>query len=201
MLQDQQLSSRDLILDTAEQLFVEKGYRGVRLKNVAELVGIRQASLYYHFPGGKRELYAEVMRRSFARKQAGIREAIRQAGSHWRDQLDGATRWLLSQTLYDYRRMFQSDLPELAREDADRLAQEAYTALHQPIEEVFALGSQQEGLLLYRDHRRYPDDPRLCSEPDPPRPRPGDDRDSAQRPQTQGVNLLGEEQVHAGTSL
>ncbi|MFP4330840.1 MAG: TetR/AcrR family transcriptional regulator [Alkalispirochaetaceae bacterium] len=148
MLQDQQLSSRDLILDTAEQLFVEKGYRGVRLKNVAELVGIRQASLYYHFPGGKRELYAEVMRRSFARKQAGIREAIRQAGSHWRDQLDGATRWLLSQTLYDYRRMVQSDLPELAREDADRLAQEAYTALHQPIEEVFALGSQQEGLLL-----------------------------------------------------
>ncbi len=148
MLQDQQLSSRDLILDTAEQLFVEKGYRGVRLKTVAELVGIRQASLYYHFPGGKRELYAEVMRRSFARKQAGIREAIRQAGSHWRDQLDGATRWLLSQTLYDYRRMVQSDLPELAGEDADRLAQEAYTALHQPIEEVFALGSQQEGLLL-----------------------------------------------------
>lgn len=148
MVQDQKFSSRDNILDSAEHLFVEKGYRGVRLKNVADLVGIRQASLYYHFPGGKRELYVEVMRRSFERKRAGLYQAIRSGGEQWRNQLDSATRWLLAQTLYDYRRMVQSDLPEIARADADRLAQEAYAALHQPIEEIFELGSRQEDLQL-----------------------------------------------------
>ena len=148
MTGEHHLSSRDLILDRAEQLFVEKGYRGVRLKNISDSVGIRQASLYYHFPRGKRELYVEVMRRSFIRKQAGLYEAIRNAGDNWREQLEAATRWLLAQTLYDYRRMVQSDLPEIAKEDADQLAREAYAALHLPIEEVFTHGSEQEGLKL-----------------------------------------------------
>jgi AcrR family transcriptional regulator len=141
-------SSRERILDAAEELFVERGFKSVRLKNVADRVGIQQASLYYHFPQGKRELYVEVMRRSFARKRAGLKEEIRSAGPKWRDQLEAATEWLLSQTLYDYRRMVRSDLPEIAQEEADMLAREAYAALHQPLEEIFALGAEQEHLQL-----------------------------------------------------
>lgn len=141
-------SSRERILDVAEELFVERGFKSVRLKNVADRVGIRQASLYYHFPQGKRELYVEVMRRSFSRKRARLTERIREAGTHWRDQLEAAAGWLLSETLYDYRRMVRSDLPEIARNDADLLAGEAYAALHQPLEEIFALGAKQEGLRL-----------------------------------------------------
>lgn len=139
-------SSRERILDVAEELFVERGFKSVRLKNVADRVGIRQASLYYHFPGGKRELYVEVMRRSFSRKREGLVDEIRGAGDHWRDRLEAATEWLLSQTLYDYRRMVRSDLPEIAQEEAEMLAREAYAALHQPLEQIFSLGAEQEGL-------------------------------------------------------
>ena len=148
MTDEPKQSSRDRILDAAEQLFVGRGYRSVRLKNVAELVGIRQASLYYHFPKGKRQLYVEVMRRSFTRKRAGLSERIALAGGYWKNQLLAAAGWLLNETLYDYRRMVRSDLPEIAREEADMLAREAYAALHQPLEEIFTLGAEQEGLHL-----------------------------------------------------
>jgi AcrR family transcriptional regulator len=148
MVEQQANSSREKILDIAEHLFLEKGFRGVRLKSVADRVGIKQASLYYHFPEGKRQLYVEVMRRSFARKRAGLQTEIGRAGDWWRDQLQGAAGWLLSQTLYDYRRMVRSDLPEIAQAEADMLAFEAYAALHQPLEEIFLRGAEQEGLLL-----------------------------------------------------
>lgn len=141
-------SSREKILDTAEHLFVELGYRSVRLKNVAGHVGMRQASLYYHFPGGKRELYVAVMRRSFRRKREGLTAEINAVGPHWREKLESAAAWLLSQTLYDYRRMVRSDLPEIAREDAEMLAREVYAALHEPLEEIFSLGAEQENLQL-----------------------------------------------------
>lgn len=141
-------STRKRILDTAEQLFVDLGYRSVRLKIIAEKVGIRQASLYYHFPGGKRELYVAVMRRSFERKRRGLAEEIGAAGPCWREKLEAAAAWLLSQTLYDYRRMVRSDLPEIAPEDAEMLAREVYAALHQPLEEIFRLGAEQEDLRL-----------------------------------------------------
>lgn len=56
-----QQSPRENLLDTAEQLFTSRGYTAVTLKDIAKALGIKQASLYYHFPLGKEDLYVEVM--------------------------------------------------------------------------------------------------------------------------------------------
>lgn len=40
---------RDVILDHAAQLFTSRGFAGTSTRHIAEAVGIRQASLYFHF--------------------------------------------------------------------------------------------------------------------------------------------------------
>jgi AcrR family transcriptional regulator len=56
-------SARDEILDAAAALFAEFGYAGTSTRSIAERVGIRQASLYYHF-AGKDELLLELLETS-----------------------------------------------------------------------------------------------------------------------------------------
>jgi TetR/AcrR family transcriptional regulator len=52
--------TRASILDAAETRFAERGFSATRLEDVAEAVGIRRASIVYHFRD-KRELYDAVL--------------------------------------------------------------------------------------------------------------------------------------------
>lgn len=54
---------RDQVLDAAAELFVTRGFAATSTREIAERVGIRQASLYYHF-AGKNEILAELLQRS-----------------------------------------------------------------------------------------------------------------------------------------
>jgi len=51
------------ILDAAAELFTQLGYAGTSTRAIAERVGIRQASLYYHF-AGKDELLLDLLESS-----------------------------------------------------------------------------------------------------------------------------------------
>ncbi|MGW7256510.1 TetR/AcrR family transcriptional regulator [Streptomyces sp. NPDC054834] len=53
-------SAREQILDAAGALFVERGVAGTSTRMIAERVGIRQASLYYHF-STKEDILAELL--------------------------------------------------------------------------------------------------------------------------------------------
>jgi AcrR family transcriptional regulator len=55
-----ELSPRDQILDAAAALFVEHGFSATSTRAIAERVGIRQASLYYHF-AGKDDMLVELL--------------------------------------------------------------------------------------------------------------------------------------------
>ena len=45
--------STQRVLDVAERLFMDRGYSAITLRDIADELGMKQASLYYHFPGGK----------------------------------------------------------------------------------------------------------------------------------------------------
>jgi len=51
----------DRIAIAAAPLFLTRGYAGLSLRDLADALGIKAASLYYHCPGGKRELYVRSL--------------------------------------------------------------------------------------------------------------------------------------------
>jgi AcrR family transcriptional regulator len=56
--------TRERILDVTAEQFRRYGYTGTGLKQVVAAANAPFGSLYHHFPGGKQQLGAEVIRRS-----------------------------------------------------------------------------------------------------------------------------------------
>ena len=139
-------SARDRVIAAAEQLFSDRGYKAVTLRDIADELGIRQASLYHHFPEGKEELFVEVTERAMQRHAEGMRATISEAPEDVESQLQAIARWMLSQPPVDMARMVRSDMVEIDEVQRHRLMQTALRSLLLPIEAVFDRGIEREGL-------------------------------------------------------
>lgn len=134
----QQNSSRENLLDTAEQLFTSRGYTAVTLKDIAKALGIKQASLYYHFPLGKEDLYVEVMLRHLERRSTVLKNLIAQANPDLESCLLSVGTWLIKQPPLNGGRMILTDLPQLSPETAAQIESAMYGCAFAPIEDLFA---------------------------------------------------------------
>ena len=56
------LLTRSEILERLLALFRSKGYQGSSMSLISKETGLGKASLYHHFPGGKDEMVAEVLK-------------------------------------------------------------------------------------------------------------------------------------------
>ncbi len=129
--------ARERVLAIAEKLFAERGYAAVTLRDIAEALNIRQASLYYHVPGGKEALFVEVVERGMARHRHGLETAIAAVGDDLAAALNAAADWLLSQPPMDFGRMQQSDMPAISPAAAHRLESVVYDSLLLPVQQLF----------------------------------------------------------------
>ena len=129
--------ARERVLDVAGALFQEHGVARVTMRDIADAVGVRQASLYYHVPGGKAQLYREVFERMIAHHRAGIEAAVRTAGPALRPRLQAIAAWYGRQRPMNFMRMMTSDMPSLGEDEARALAAPAYAALMVPVRDVF----------------------------------------------------------------
>lgn len=129
--------ARERVLSTAEKLFAERGYAAVTLRDIADALHIKQASLYYHVPGGKEALFVEVVMRGMHRHRHGLETAIAAAADDLPAALNAAAGWLLSQPPMDFGRMQQSDMPAISTEAAHRLEETVYNSLLLPIQHLF----------------------------------------------------------------
>lgn len=129
--------ARERVLTVAEQLFRERGYQAVTLRDIAGVIGIRHTSLYHHFPQGKEVLFVEVITRRMQVYGAGLKSALQEAGPDWQERLRAAANWLLGQPAMHLGRMMQADIPVLSTEAAETLRQEMLAALLNPLETVF----------------------------------------------------------------
>ena len=57
----EKINRRELIIQTAADLFIQKGYAATTMRQIAEAVGCTEAALYYHFKEGKRALLQAVI--------------------------------------------------------------------------------------------------------------------------------------------
>ena len=85
---------KEEILDVATRLFAERGYEGTSMNDVAERVGMRKASLFYHF-ATKDALYEAVLDRLVASLQAAL-EAVYVSSGTFEDRLDAVTETLVT---------------------------------------------------------------------------------------------------------
>lgn len=135
--------STQRILDVAEDLFMDSGYNAVTLRDIAEALGIKQASLYYHFPGGKEQLFLAMTERMFERHRRGILTAVEQGGNELRAELRAVAAWFGSQRPLKLMRMLHADLTVLSQETREQLVQRAHAALLQPLRECFVKAQER----------------------------------------------------------
>ena len=86
---DRPKGRKDEILDYATRLFAERGYDGTSMNDVAGQVGMRKASLFYHF-ATKDALYEAVLDRLIGRLATPLAEVYSAQGS-FVERLDRAT--------------------------------------------------------------------------------------------------------------
>jgi TetR/AcrR family transcriptional regulator, cholesterol catabolism regulator len=131
--------ARQRVLDVAELLFMQQGYAAITLRDIAETLGMRQASLYYHFPDGKEQLYVAVVQRVFARHRAGMEEAIAQGDGTLASQLAALARWFTSQPPLNLLGMTHADFSALSAANREALSYAGYDALFAPLRQMFAV--------------------------------------------------------------
>jgi AcrR family transcriptional regulator len=137
------LDPRERILAAAETLFRQGGYSNVTMRDIAEEVGIRQASLYYHFPS-KEQLFITVTEQVFARHRNGLQQAIHEAGSDLRGQLHAVSRWFISQPPLNFLSLMHTDVPTLSEEHIQRLSLIAEESVFDPLRLAF-IAAQEQG--------------------------------------------------------
>ncbi len=149
------MSSREQLLEIAAKHFGARGYAAVTIRDIADELGIRQPSIYYHVPGGKQELYVEVTLRHFERHRAGALAAIGPATDSLEQRLCRFAKWMLSRPPLDISRYVNSDYPELSPEAVAKIEPAFEHCIFEPLEQIFA-----DGLDEVRDPLRDPR--RLC---------------------------------------
>jgi AcrR family transcriptional regulator len=83
--------SRGVILGEALRLFAEHGYGGASIRDIAQLVGIKGASVYSHFPS-KAHVLAELIRIGHEEHLHRMRTALLSAGPEPQSQLKAVVR-------------------------------------------------------------------------------------------------------------
>jgi len=87
--------TRQQILEAARELFLTRGYKGVSMKEVAEEVQVTLSALYYHFPGGKQDIFFSIVQMMLEEWTQGALHATAQAQG-LREGLTRLTQYLLT---------------------------------------------------------------------------------------------------------
>src|SRR5438552_7340070 len=110
------------VLDAAASVFVEKSYAGASTRDIAERLGVRQASLYYYFASKEAALAAicELGVKQFIANLQTIISEPRHATDKLRAAIANHLSPLRSQPEADYIRVFlrhRHELPDGSRQN------------------------------------------------------------------------------------
>ena len=128
--------TRDRILETALDLFIERGYDKTSLREIAERVGVTKAALYYHF-SSKEEIIRTLIQPVYDHFEP-LAEALarRPDLKEWGEGLAAIVAWVLPQRrLFELFQNNQGVLQTLAEDWIDPATHEA---LHEAMDALFA---------------------------------------------------------------
>lgn len=61
MREAQAIETRKKLLDSAQSLFAQKGYKGTSVREINRSVNLADGLLYHYFPGGKKEIFQVIV--------------------------------------------------------------------------------------------------------------------------------------------
>lgn len=119
-------STRDRIAAVAAPLFADRGFAGVSMRDIAEAVGVKAASLYNHY-SDKDALYAASLEGVFVRRAALVEEALKATGTP-RRRLQGLVAALVQAIAGDpiAARLLQRELLDGDMKRFERMTREVF---------------------------------------------------------------------------
>lgn len=129
-------TAKDRVMQAAEELFMERGYAAITLRDIADVLEIRQASLYYHFPNGKEELYVAVVSAVFSRHAIGIADVLQSSAQPIQTKLKAIADWFVNQSAVNLLGMMHADMPALSLESQEQLYTAASQSIFLPIRQI-----------------------------------------------------------------
>jgi AcrR family transcriptional regulator len=131
--------TRVRILEVALDLFIERGYDKVSLREIAERVGVTKAALYYYFPSKEQILVTLVEPLEEMRRLAMETLELRPSRAEWAARLAEVIAWMLPQ-----RRLFelmQSNQPALREIFGDKHDEVEHQQMHERLDQMLASDS------------------------------------------------------------
>lgn len=125
-------SSRQRIIDIARRLFIEEGYLGVSMQQIADIAGLRKASLYHHFRS-KESLFADVM--------AELMDQILSELSDVDLDDEPIEEQLRQIALINYRQFDQPEIHRLAMDFFKHVPESEHTEVHERLRSMQAVFS------------------------------------------------------------
>lgn len=121
-------NTRQIILQKSVQLFAQQGYANVSVRDIAQAVGIKPASLYYHF-SSKQALYICAIEESFSQKTQVFQKILEQPVSSIKKlQLYIETLTKLAFEDENFCRLIQRELLDGDDKQLQYLAEEVFKA-------------------------------------------------------------------------
>ena len=100
------------ILTAAKELFFAKGYKGVSMKEIAGMVQVTPAALYYHFPKGKEDLFTKMIQTLFVEEGVASIDQVLETTRDLRGRLNLFTASLLELPIDEQFTMLLRDARE-----------------------------------------------------------------------------------------
>ncbi len=152
--EDEKQQLRNLILDAARELFVERGVESVTMREIARRIGYSATAIYLHFKD-KEALIRALCDTDFLALASGLQQILQIPDPVERMKAlgQGYARFALSHPNH-YRMMFMTPRPPCDPDNSevqkDNPEQDAYAQLKHVVQQVFDRG-------LFRDDCRDPE--------------------------------------------
>lgn len=137
-------SSKLAILDAAEQLFTERGYRETTMADIANLAGMSPANLYRHFEN-KEDIAAGCCNRRLENKYRVMREVLEKKRLSAAERLEEFILELLRYTYEETMRMPKmNQTVEVVIASRPAVIHEMVSNIQSMIAEILAQGNAQQ---------------------------------------------------------
>jgi len=130
------------IITKAESLFFSTGFKATSLQDIADQLQIKPASLYYHFPGGKEEIYIEVLKNRLDKYREQV-HSMREACPNLEGFLVLFARWYIEQPPMNMSLISQMDMPHLTPLGKKTVMQLVASSIFTPLRETLEQSSSE----------------------------------------------------------